>query len=179
MGLGGVPITRDLALNERNYGDLNGLNKDDARKKWGEEQVLQWRRSYDVPPPGGESLKDTIARALPYYVQNILPGVLNGRRTIIAAHGNSLRALVMVLERAVARADPQARTRDRRADHLPAQRRLDGCFVARPGVVERRSERAADTSATRFLRCGVCRARVGCIGRGRVRNPDVALAFRA
>ena len=98
MGLT-VPITRDLALNERNYGDLNGLNKDDARKKWGDEQVLQWRRSYDVPPPGGESLKDTIARALPYYVQNILPGVLRGERTIIAAHGNSLRALVMVLEK--------------------------------------------------------------------------------
>jgi 2,3-bisphosphoglycerate-dependent phosphoglycerate mutase len=98
MGLT-VPITRDLALNERNYGDLNGLNKDDARKKWGDEQVLQWRRSYDIPPPGGESLKDTIARALPYYVQNILPGVLRGERTIIAAHGNSLRALVMVLEK--------------------------------------------------------------------------------
>lgn len=99
MGLTGIPITRDQALNERNYGDLNGLNKDDARKKWGDEQVLQWRRSYDVPPPGGESLKDTIARALPYYVQNILPGVLDGKRTIIAAHGNSLRALVMVLEK--------------------------------------------------------------------------------
>src|SRR5215207_9968081 len=68
MGLT-VPITRDLALNERNYGDLNGLNKDDARKKWGEEQVHIWRRSYDTPPPGGESLKDTVARALPYYVQ--------------------------------------------------------------------------------------------------------------
>ncbi|BAT61754.1 2,3-bisphosphoglycerate-dependent phosphoglycerate mutase [Variibacter gotjawalensis] len=98
MGLKDIPITRDLALNERNYGDLNGLNKDDARKKWGDEQVLQWRRSYDIPPPGGESLKDTIARALPYYVQHIQPGVLSGKRTIIAAHGNSLRALVMVLE---------------------------------------------------------------------------------
>ena len=99
MALGNVPITRDLALNERDYGDLNGLNKDDARKKWGDDQVLQWRRSYDIPPPGGESLKDTVARALPYYVQNILPGVLRGERTIIAAHGNSLRALVMVLEK--------------------------------------------------------------------------------
>jgi len=94
-----VPIIRDQALNERDYGDLSGLNKDDARKKWGEEQVHQWRRSYDVPPPGGESLKDTVARTLPYYVQEILPAVLRGQRTLIAAHGNSLRALVMVLEK--------------------------------------------------------------------------------
>src|SRR5437868_1169887 len=94
-----VPITRDQALNERDYGDLVGLNKDDARKKWGEEQVLIWRRSYDVPPPGGESLKDTVARALPYFVQEILPRVLRGERTLISAHGNSLRALIMVLER--------------------------------------------------------------------------------
>ena len=88
-----------LALNERDYGDLSGLNKDDARKRWGEEQVHIWRRSYDVPPPGGESLKDTLARALPYYVQEILPGVLRGERTLVAAHGNSLRALIMVLEK--------------------------------------------------------------------------------
>ena len=94
-----VPIIRDLALNERDYGDLVGMNKDDARKKWGEEQVLIWRRSYDVPPPGGESLKDTVARALPYFVQEILPHVLRGERTLISAHGNSLRALIMVLER--------------------------------------------------------------------------------
>jgi 2,3-bisphosphoglycerate-dependent phosphoglycerate mutase len=94
-----IPVTRNVALNERDYGDLVGMNKDDARKKWGEEQVLQWRRSYDIPPPGGESLKDTVARALPYYVQEILPAVLRGERTIVAAHGNSLRALVMVLER--------------------------------------------------------------------------------
>jgi 2,3-bisphosphoglycerate-dependent phosphoglycerate mutase len=94
-----VPITRDQALNERDYGDLVGLNKDDARKKWGEEQVHIWRRSYDVPPPGGESLKDTVARALPYFVQEILPRVLRGERTLISAHGNSLRALIMVLER--------------------------------------------------------------------------------
>jgi 2,3-bisphosphoglycerate-dependent phosphoglycerate mutase len=99
IGQTGLPITRNLALNERDYGDLSGLNKDDARKKWGEEQVLIWRRSYDVPPPGGESLKDTLARTLPYYVQEILPGVLRGERTLVAAHGNSLRALVMVLER--------------------------------------------------------------------------------
>src|SRR6476469_3334415 len=94
-----VPIVRDQALNERDYGDLVGLNQDDARKKWGDEQGLIWRRSYDVAPPGGESLKDTVARALPYYVQEILPGVLRGERTLVAAHGNSLRALIMVLEK--------------------------------------------------------------------------------
>ena len=94
-----VPIVRDQALNERDYGDLVGLNKDDARAKWGDEQVLIWRRSYDVAPPGGESLKDTVARALPYFVQDILPRVLRGERTLISAHGNSLRALIMVLER--------------------------------------------------------------------------------
>src|SRR5437016_1478638 len=94
-----LPIVRDQALNERDYGDLVGLNKDDARKKWGEEQVHTWRRSNDVPPPGGESLKDTVARALPYFVQEILPRVLRGERVLISAHGNSLRALIMVLER--------------------------------------------------------------------------------
>jgi len=99
MGQSGIPIVRDQALNERDYGDLVGMNKDDARKKWGEEQVHIWRRSYDVPPPGGESLKDTLARALPYYVQEILPCVLRGERTLVAAHGNSLRALIMVLEK--------------------------------------------------------------------------------
>lgn len=99
MNDGKIPIFKDQALNERDYGDLVGLNKDDARKKWGDDQVLKWRRSYDVAPPGGESLKDTVARALPYYVQEILPCVLRGERTLVAAHGNSLRALVMVLER--------------------------------------------------------------------------------
>ena len=99
LGQTGLPTERNLALNERDYGDLSGLNKDDARKKWGEEQVLIWRRSYDVAPPGGESLKDTLARALPYYVQEILPHVLRGQRTLVAAHGNSLRALIMVLEK--------------------------------------------------------------------------------
>jgi 2,3-bisphosphoglycerate-dependent phosphoglycerate mutase len=99
MGIAGIPVIKDQALNERDYGDLSGLNKDDARKKWGEEQVLIWRRSYDVPPPGGESLKDTLARALPYYVQEILPCVLRGERVLVSAHGNSLRALIMVLEK--------------------------------------------------------------------------------
>ena len=99
MGQTGLPESRDKALNERHYGDLCGLNKDDARKKWGEEQVHLWRRSYDVQPPNGESLKDTVARALPYYCQHILPEVLRGKRVLVSAHGNSLRALVMVLDR--------------------------------------------------------------------------------
>ncbi|HEV3246725.1 MAG TPA: 2,3-bisphosphoglycerate-dependent phosphoglycerate mutase [Beijerinckiaceae bacterium] len=89
---------KDVALNERDYGDLSGLNKDDARKRWGEEQVHIWRRSYDVAPPGGESLKDTAARVLPYYLEYILPRVMSGRRVLVSAHGNSLRALVMVLD---------------------------------------------------------------------------------
>jgi 2,3-bisphosphoglycerate-dependent phosphoglycerate mutase len=99
MGQKNIAVLKDQALNERDYGDLSGLNKDDARKKWGEEQVRIWRRSYDVAPPGGESLKDTAARVLPYYIQDILPRVLRGDNAIVAAHGNSLRALVMVLER--------------------------------------------------------------------------------
>ena len=90
---------KDQALNERDYGDLAGLNKDDARKKWGEEQVHIWRRSYDMAPPGGESLRDTAARVLPYYIQEILPRVLRGERVLVSAHGNSLRALVMVLDK--------------------------------------------------------------------------------
>ena len=93
-----TPVIRDQALNERHYGDLSGLNKDEARDKWGEEQVRLWRRSYDVPPPGGESLKDTVARVVPFYVQRILPPVMRGERVLVAAHGNSLRALCMVLE---------------------------------------------------------------------------------
>ena len=99
MGQTNIPVFKDQALNERDYGELVGLNKDDARKKWGAEQVHTWRRSYDSQPPGGESLKDTVARALPYFVQEILPRVLRGERVLVSAHGNSLRALVMVLER--------------------------------------------------------------------------------
>ncbi|HET7412063.1 MAG TPA: 2,3-bisphosphoglycerate-dependent phosphoglycerate mutase [Pararhizobium sp.] len=99
LGQGDVETIRDQALNERDYGDLSGLNKDDAREKWGKEQVRIWRRSYDVPPPGGESLKDTGARVWPYYMQEILPRVLNGQKVLVAAHGNSLRSLVMVLDR--------------------------------------------------------------------------------
>ena len=98
MAIVNMTITRNQALNERDYGDLSGLNKDDARKKWGEEQVLVWRRSYDVPPPGGESLKDTAARTLPYYKAMIEPMVTKGQTVLVAAHGNSLRALVMAIE---------------------------------------------------------------------------------
>ena len=98
LGQTGLATERDQKLNERDYGDLSGLNKDDARKRWGEEQVLIWRRSYDVPPPGGESLKDTLERVLPYYEAKIWPAVKSGKNVIVAAHGNSLRALIMKLE---------------------------------------------------------------------------------
>jgi 2,3-bisphosphoglycerate-dependent phosphoglycerate mutase len=98
LGQTGLHETRDQALNERDYGELTGLNKDDARAKWGEEQVLVWRRSYDVPPPGGESLKDTLARSLPYYMHKIQPHVLEGKTVLVAAHGNSLRSLIMAIE---------------------------------------------------------------------------------
>ncbi|MFN3688097.1 2,3-bisphosphoglycerate-dependent phosphoglycerate mutase [Salinarimonas sp.] len=98
LGQTGLPIVRDAAINERDYGDLAGLNKDDARAKWGEHQVHLWRRSYDVNPPGGESLRDTVARVLPYYIREILPRVMRGERVLVAAHGNSLRALMMVLD---------------------------------------------------------------------------------
>ena len=95
-----LDVVKDQRLNERDYGDLSGLNKAEASKKWGEEQVMIWRRSYDVPPPGGESLRDTLARVLPYYCQDILPCVLRGERSVVVAHGNSLRALLMVLDQA-------------------------------------------------------------------------------
>ena len=98
LGTPDLATERDRALNERDYGVLSGLNKDDAIRKWGDEQVDLWRRSYDVRPPGGESLKDTVARVLPYYCQKILPAVVGGQRVIVAGHGNSLRALVMVLD---------------------------------------------------------------------------------
>ena len=95
---GELPTTRHEALNERDYGDLAGLNKDDAREKWGEAQVHIWRRSFDTPPPGGESLKDTADRVLPYFDAEIMPQLKQGKDILIAAHGNSLRALVMRLE---------------------------------------------------------------------------------
>jgi 2,3-bisphosphoglycerate-dependent phosphoglycerate mutase len=93
-----IPIEKDKALNERMYGDLQGLNKAETAKKYGDAQVKVWRRSYDVKPPGGESLKDTAERALPYYEKMIKPCLLKGETIIIAAHGNSLRALVMELD---------------------------------------------------------------------------------
>lgn len=99
MGQCDIRQCRDSALNERDYGDLTGLNKDEARTRWGDDQVHLWRRSYDVAPPGGESLKDTSARVLPFFIQAILPGVMRGERTLVVAHGNSLRSLVMVLDR--------------------------------------------------------------------------------
>jgi 2,3-bisphosphoglycerate-dependent phosphoglycerate mutase len=98
LGQAALKTIKDAALNERDYGELSGLNKDDARKRWGEEQVHVWRRSYDVPPPGGESLKDTGARVWPYYLREILPCVMRGQTVLVSAHGNSLRALVMVLD---------------------------------------------------------------------------------
>jgi 2,3-bisphosphoglycerate-dependent phosphoglycerate mutase len=98
LGQTGIPVEKDQALNERDYGDLVGLNKDDARARWGEEQVHIWRRSFDAAPPGGESLKDTAARTLPFYRAKILPAVLAGRRVLVSAHGNSLRSIVMEIE---------------------------------------------------------------------------------
>ena len=93
-----IPVIKDIALNERNYGSLAGLNKDDAREKWGEEQVHIWRRSYDIPPPDGESLENTAERVLPYFNKEILPKVISGSNILIAAHGNSLRSLIMQLD---------------------------------------------------------------------------------
>jgi len=98
VGQPDLPMICDQALNERDYGDLSGLNKDEARAQFGEEQVHIWRRSYDVPPPGGESLKDTAARVLPYYVHDVLPQAMRGQTVLVAAHGNSLRALIMAME---------------------------------------------------------------------------------
>lgn len=98
-GINGIPITRDQALNERHYGDLQGLNKEETAKKFGAEQVRIWRRSYDVAPPSGESLKDTAARTLPYFKQKIVPELKAGKNVLVAAHGNSLRSIVMEIEK--------------------------------------------------------------------------------
>jgi len=98
LGATNLPVVKNQALNERNYGDLSGLNKDEAREKWGDEQVHIWRRSFDTPPPGGESLKGTAERVLPYFKKEILPQLLKGENILIAAHGNSLRSLVMELD---------------------------------------------------------------------------------
>jgi len=98
LGQTDLPVTKDQALNERHYGDLQGLNKAETAKKYGEEQVHIWRRSYDVPPPNGESLKDTAARTLPYYDRAIAPQVAAGKNVLVVAHGNSLRSIVMQLD---------------------------------------------------------------------------------
>jgi len=98
LGQSSIEVVKDKALNERDYGELSGLNKDEARERWGEEQVQIWRRSYDIAPPGGESLKDTGARIVPYYESNILPRIKAGKNVLVAAHGNSLRALIMHIE---------------------------------------------------------------------------------
>ncbi|HVN86965.1 MAG TPA: 2,3-bisphosphoglycerate-dependent phosphoglycerate mutase [Candidatus Binatia bacterium] len=98
IGQAGIPIERDQALNERHYGDLQGLNKAETAKKFGDEQVRLWRRSYDVAPPGGESLKDTAARTLPYFEGKIVPDLRVGKNVLVAAHGNSLRSIVMQLD---------------------------------------------------------------------------------
>ena len=98
LELGGINIIRDQALNERDYGELTGLNKDDAREKWGKDQIHIWRRSFDIPPPGGESLKNTAERVIPYYLDKILPLLSENNSILVSAHGNSLRALVMHIE---------------------------------------------------------------------------------
>ncbi|MFA5949184.1 MAG: 2,3-bisphosphoglycerate-dependent phosphoglycerate mutase [Hyphomicrobium sp.] len=99
LGSEQIEVIEDAALNERDYGELSGLNKEEARARWGEDQVLSWRRSFDIPPPGGESLKDTAARVVPYYKQHIWPRLAAGKSVLVAAHGNSLRALIMNLEK--------------------------------------------------------------------------------
>ena len=98
MDHGSVSVEANAALNERDYGDLTGLNKDEARERFGADQVHDWRRSYAVAPPNGESLRDTIARVLPYYIGHILPAVMRNRAVLVVAHGNSLRALILALE---------------------------------------------------------------------------------
>ncbi|WP_375620414.1 MULTISPECIES: 2,3-bisphosphoglycerate-dependent phosphoglycerate mutase [unclassified Bartonella] len=98
MGQSDLEVIKNPALNERNYGNLSGLNKDEVRQQWGQEQVQMWRRSYTIAPPNGESLRDTGARIWPYYLYHIQPHILRSQTVLIAAHGNSLRALIMALE---------------------------------------------------------------------------------
>lgn len=99
LGQSSIPVEKDQALNERHYGDLQGLNKAETAKKFGDDQVKIWRRSYDIAPPGGESLKDTAARTLPYFESKILPELKKGKNILVAAHGNSLRSIVMHLDK--------------------------------------------------------------------------------
>src|SRR5262245_56793454 len=104
MGQASIPVVSNAALNERDYGELTGLDKDEARRRFGAEQVQVWRRSYDIAPPGGESLEHTAARVLPLYRAAILPRVLRGEPVLVVAHEHSLRAIVMALERLDAKA---------------------------------------------------------------------------
>ncbi len=101
LGQSSIPVEKDLALNERHYGDLQGLNKAETAQKFGDEQVKIWRRSYDIAPPGqgGESLKDTAARTIPYFEKHVLADLRAGKNIIVAAHGNSLRSIVMYLDK--------------------------------------------------------------------------------
>ena len=133
LGQTGMLVIANPALNERDYGELSGLNKDDARKKWGEDQVHIWRRSFDVPPPGGESLKDTATRVLPYFESHIRPDLGAGRNVIVAAHGNSLRALIMKLENLT----PEQILKRELATGVPIIYRLnaDGSIAARKDLV--------------------------------------------
>ena len=94
-----IPIVKDAALNERDYGDLMGIDKDEARKRWGDEQVHLWQRSYDIAPPGGESLKDTAMRVVPFFERRIAPELRADKSVLVVAHGNSLRSLIMQLDR--------------------------------------------------------------------------------
>ena len=98
IGKPDLPVEKNLALNERDYGDLIGQNKTEAAEKFGSEQVHIWRRSYDIPPPGGESLKDTAERVIPYLQKEILPHIFDGKNILVSAHGNSIRAIVMSLK---------------------------------------------------------------------------------
>ncbi|MCZ2204150.1 2,3-bisphosphoglycerate-dependent phosphoglycerate mutase [Bartonella sp. A05] len=98
IGQPDLQLVKNSALNERNYGDLSGLNKDEVRQRWGQEQVHIWRRSYAIAPPSGESLRDTGARVWPYYIHHIQPYILRSQTVLVAAHGNSLRALIMAIE---------------------------------------------------------------------------------
>ncbi len=98
-GQSNIPIEKNKALNERMYGDLQGLDKSETAKKFGEDQVKIWRRSYDIAPPNGESLKDTAERVIPYFEKEIVPELKAGKNIVVVAHGNSLRALIMHLEK--------------------------------------------------------------------------------
>ena len=156
LGQRDLETIRDQALNERDYGDLSGLNKDDARAKWGEEQVHVWRRSYDVPPPGGESLKDTGARVWPYYLHDIQPHVLRGETVLVAAHGNSLRALIMALDGMSSEEIVKLELGDRRADRLQAQRRFDRRVEGSAGL-SRHGSRDSRLPPLRRLQYAACR----------------------